>query len=182
MLVIMTGVGYYFFFFTPTLEKMNAATSAIARKSQEVTEAEIREIQYTVQVTRRDELAEAWEAYIAALPVQFDDADILYRIQDIIYPYTQSLHVSFPNEPGTAATNIHTGEAQTLSAVSIYPVGINFTVGMESLMAVLQGFAHQNIDNIINNCNLSRVENSETGEITYLVSMTVNFIVQKGAQ
>jgi hypothetical protein len=179
LLLLVTGGAYYFFFYAPTMERISNANDIVALKTQEVFDAEIRQIQYGILLEQRDELAVTWEKYAVSLPKYFDQADILNYLQDVIYPYAQVINVSFPGEGVTDATDAETGEVIQLNAVAVYPLQVNFTVSMDSLMAIFQGLADLEIDNIINQYTLSRIESDETGMVAYSVSMQIGFLVQQ---
>jgi hypothetical protein len=179
LLVILSGVGYYFFFFTPTMETVSQLTETVGRLENDIRDAEIRELQYSAQVARRDEMTVLFNEYMATLPANFDDADILYRLHDIIYPYTNEINVSLPNEPLLTAKDAVSGEDSNLTAIAVYPVNISFNVSMGSLMAILEGFARQDIDNKVSAYSLSRVEHEGVGHVSYNVTMQVDFIVRQ---
>jgi len=108
---------------------------SVEQKSFELENSRERIRQYEILSKILEEQMAEWESRIDTLPENFDDADILRRIQRIAEPYSQGLQVSF-SEPyeGVVCTTI---------------ASIHFISDYTGLMTVLNGFAQDNTVNRI---------------------------------
>jgi hypothetical protein len=172
LLTLLTGVVYYFLYLSPKLTEIGNTQSSIDTLEAQIAEAQILENQYNLLVTERDDLLAQWENFESAIPLTFDDSEVLRLLQRIIYPHTKEVNVSFPayQEPVTPTLTNPTQK---------YTITLDFNVRYESLDEIWQAFSEETLVNRIVNYYLTRFDDTESGDIEYGVSLEVDFLTQQ---
>ncbi len=171
LLTLITGMAYFFLFLSPKLTEIENTRSSISSLESQIVQAKIIEDQYNTLITDRDDLVAQWENYENAIPLTFDDSEVLRLLQRVIYPHTEEVNVGFQGYSAAASATVD-------SPVQIHSISLNFSIPYDSLDDLWQAFADETLENRIINYNLSRYENQETSDIEYNVSLTVDFLTQ----
>ncbi|MCL2224038.1 MAG: hypothetical protein FWB96_03610 [Defluviitaleaceae bacterium] len=96
---VLIGALWFWLYFRPhtaTMERLRA--EIVAREAQianDYREAQNRRSRYAHMTEFYAELSQRWEVAAAALPYIFDDTEVLRHIQDVIYPHTSAINMSF---------------------------------------------------------------------------------------
>ncbi len=88
LLFLVAGTFYFLLFFQPTTQSITAARASVETKEQELFDLTLLQPQYEVLKITHDDMLESWEEFKKSVPENFDEAEILYILQKIIYPYT----------------------------------------------------------------------------------------------
>ena len=165
LMVTLAALGYYVFYFGPAMERINLTSGLLLEKENEAAAAELRELQYAQLLFKQAETSPEAERYAREIPVLFDGAEILYRIQDIFYEFTTAVNISFPE-------NIIVSET-----TAIHTVALQFTVTLDDFLKILQKFSDEKTYNRIVYYSLSRADNALSNNPLQRVVMQVDYLV-----
>ena len=168
LLVVIEAGSYYFLFFQSIMSHITQLSFAVVRKENEITEAKIRGEKYQIFLQERDETEALWEEVMEGIPslevVGFNESDLLRRYQQVIFPHTGEVNISFPSNG-------------TINGLTVmYPVNMNFTVTYEQLMTILNEFNDRKLANRIVNYSYTRVVDNETRNILLNVNLQVDYL------
>jgi hypothetical protein len=171
LLTLTTGIAYYFLYLSPKLTEIGSTRGSVDTLEAQITDAQIIEAQYNLLTGQHDDLLAQWESFESAIPLTFDDSEVLRLLQRIIYPHTKEVHVTFPayQEPVTPTL---TDPARK------HTVTLDFDVSYESLEKIWRAFSEETLVNRIVNYNLNRFGDTERGGAEYGVTLEVDFLTQ----
>jgi hypothetical protein len=173
LLVLLAGTAYFLLFFQPTNAEIQTLRADIEEKEQGLIDAEMLESTYAALTKSRDALLPQWEQFEKGVPRDFDDTEVLRIIQRVIYPYTEIIDVSFPDQAPKEASN-----AEESEPTLIYTVVVNFNVPYEDIDPILEGFAEESLVNRVVQYNLTRREDYTLGTVYYGVTLELDFLTQ----
>jgi hypothetical protein len=167
LMTLLTVLGYYVLYLAPALERIAITSDLLIEKENEVAAAQLRELQYVQLELKRAELIPDLERYTQEIPLSFDDADILYRLQDIFYDFTKEINISFSEN--TALSN----------ETAVHTVVLQFSVTQDDLIKILQRFSDENIYNRIVNYSLARADGFGSQGPLQRVVMHVDYLTMQ---
>ena len=105
-----------------------------------------------------DRISNVWlNEYLRFMPDIFSDADTMERVYHIIAPHAHNLHIDLLySQPLSEMNHDEANQNGLAEGVWLTPANISFVTGYDGLMAILNGFAHQEIDNRIVEYTLTR--------------------------
>jgi hypothetical protein len=90
---------YWWVYRQPAMRRIEGLETLIEERTQQLDRdrnaAQTRRNIYSDLSVRHNELREEWLVEAAALPVRFDDVQVLRHIQEVIYPHTQRIELEF---------------------------------------------------------------------------------------
>jgi len=166
LLTLISGVSYYFFYFTPNSETIVQLETEINRRTQDINAASARTIQHGLLTNTKNQGMDTWNYLKGRLPERFDDADILNRIQAIVVPRVGSVTVRFAERASMVMqeTEVHTAE-------------MIFLADYETLMDILDDITHEKFYDRVINLSYRRIETDILSTLS--VTMTVDFLVSR---
>ena len=105
------------------------------------------------------EMRDAWNNYYRPfLPDTFDDGEIRQRIERVVQPHSEGLHIhDFPySQPESRMTYDEYNPYAPPRGIWLTPVTIAFRTDYHGLIAIMNGFAQEDMDNRIITYSLSR--------------------------
>ena len=170
--LLVGAVIYFFAFWRPNSSRAEQLTLDIEAARAELTVAAQRDEihpQLRSDVDRmREELNQeqsTWEHvshqwiynYARFLPDVFDDGDIWYRIHRIVSPHSEVLTIEFDYSEGLGAMRYNDSNPNgPPEGIWLTPVSVGFITSYEGLIAILNDFAHEGIDNRVIEYTLNR--------------------------
>jgi hypothetical protein len=152
------------------MAEIDIVRASITSKEDELANAQNIEDQYEVLQIRRDDMQPAWDAFEQGVPDWFDDTEVLRVIQNVIFPYTETVNVGLPSHGS--------GSSGGDGPVAIYPVSLSFGVPYEDIAPILDGFKEEELVCRVINYSLSPDGGDGTTESFYSISMSVEFLTQ----
>jgi len=102
-----------------------------------------------------DNVDQVWQSnYLRFLPESFNELAIRERIYSITTSRSHNLNVEFQESQPFPYNTIHHDNPST--AIWLTPVTISFTANYEDIITILNGFAHEELDNRIIQYSLNR--------------------------
>ncbi|MCL2576694.1 MAG: hypothetical protein FWE27_01400 [Defluviitaleaceae bacterium] len=98
-LAVLIGALWYWLYLRPHIAKMEDWQIRIDERTEQLAtderDAQNRRAIYAHMTSYYQELSVRWEIAAAALPDVFDDTKVLRHIQEVIYPHTEEIQLSF---------------------------------------------------------------------------------------
>ena len=95
--------------------------------------------------------------YARFLPETFDDNYMWHRIHRIVYPHSNELSIDFLHSQPLGAMRYDDNNPNgPPEGIWLTPIDVVFSTSYEGLLEILNGFAHEGIDNRVLDYNLSR--------------------------
>lgn len=99
LMVLIVGGGYFTMFLMPINDEISTLRMDLMGRQSEIGDASNRTIQYQFLSNRLNELQQEWEEVMDGVPMYFDDADILRRLQRLVYHYVSNLSITITTSP-----------------------------------------------------------------------------------
>ena len=173
--LLVGAIIYFFVFLRPNANRIEALEQEIAAAHIELDAAIVRgemHPQLRLDVDRLsgeldseesafERVQEMWQnGYVRFLPATFDDADMRQRIERIAGPYSEGLNIDFHYSQPMSVMNYNENNPAGLpEGVWLTPVDVSFYADYNGTIAILNGFAHEGIDNRIVEYSLNRQGN-----------------------
>ena len=169
--LVVGGLIYFFAFFRPNTNRVEQLNRDIATARAELAAASqidgmVPELQRDIErlgheldqaQSEWDNISHEWQNnHMRFLPEVFDEWDIRERIDRIAMPHSFGLHVEFLYSQPLGAMSNNGNPDGLMEGVWLTPVNISFAASYEGLVAILQGFAHEGIDNRVVEYTLTR--------------------------
>jgi len=168
LLFMISGTGYFMLFFIPVSQELATLRTGVESRTMEIAEAQTRTVHYAVFSNVRDERAVEWEDAMIGVPDFFDDADILRRIQRIIYPHTWQIETAFSNSEESGG------------GLWVSRVDISFTANRDGLTEILQDFKDDDLDKRLINYTINAEDIILGHEGLMFIHLGIEFLSIRG--
>lgn len=159
------GIGFYFLIYVPATERIERANADLVQVRAAVEAGNITQILYAVELALLEEYREQWEEEQSVnVPAIFNDAEILRMTRRIVYPHVNSIELTF-----TPATQ--------LESLYITNVTLSFTSTYSGLLAILNDFANEGMDNRIVTFTIATIDEGPlTGDTIINAFLNVEYL------
>ena len=153
LMALVAGIAYRFFFWSHISYRINNLNDSIVQINIDISAAESHSVIHAGMIDSLEALEVLWEEYYDTLPIFFDQADVLNRMQVLMYPVADELSIGF-----VSSTELQGG-------LWLNTVSLDFNVGTSgNIMHVLYALAQENIDNRVISYSLVATEFGQGAE------------------
>ncbi|MCL2572610.1 MAG: hypothetical protein FWE11_09425 [Defluviitaleaceae bacterium] len=171
-ILVIGAVIYVFAFLRPNAARIEAlerdivaaqAGLIVAQQRDEMHPQLLQDVERLFRELEQEEGAwtharEAWAAdYLRFLPEVFDDGMMQHHISMIVAPHGEGLDIQFGHSQPIGT--MHYNENNVPEGIWLTSVDISFTADYDGLISILNGFAHEGMDNRIISYSLTREGN-----------------------
>jgi len=170
-LLLLIGA-YYLLFYVPNTNEISELHESINSKTTQIDNASIMLLRRQALALQKETLEEEFTDVAKYLHEDFNDADILRRIEKIITPYTDTMNIDFANR------NTGTNEKAGLTSVRTVQVSLHTTY--DDLQKIIKAFEEEDAANRIVNftCGSNYNDFSRTAGHEMSVNISVDFLVR----
>ena len=168
-LLILSGA-YYLFFYMPTSNEINELQEKITSKTTQVDNASITLLRKQALTLNKGAIEEDFVHIEKYLHDDFNDADILRRIEKIIKPYTSIMSIDFANR--------NTGSDEEAGLTTVRTVQVRLNTTYKNLQGIIKSFENEDLANRIINftCDNTGSEFIDKNNQELSVMISVDFL------
>ena len=168
-LLILAGA-YYLLFYMPNSNEINELGESISNKTEQLEEATALLLQRQALSVKKEALEKEFGDVAKHLQEDFDDADILRRIENIIKPHTSIMNIEFANR--------NTGTSETAGLTSVRSVQVSLHTNYNDLQEIIKAFEVEDAANRIASFSVSGSYNAYSGSGGQImrVNITVDYL------
>ena len=170
LFLMLLGGAYYLFFYTPNTNEISELQENIEGKNTAIEFASTMLLRAQTLSLEKEALEKEFADVEKYLHEDFNDAEILRRIEKIIKPHTDTMNMDFANRS--------TGTNETAGSSSVRSVRLNFSTTYNDLQGIIKAFEEADVANRIVDfsCDGNYSGSSGTGNERMNVNLSVDFL------